>query len=523
MRERLTLHALWIATAITILVPSFADPDLWGHLLFGSALLAGRIPAENTFAYTTPAQPWVNHELLAELAMAWTYRVAGSAGLVGLKVVLGLATGAVLWRTARRRSGDALAATLAVVFALYVMHPGFMIRPQLFTMFLLAVGLEILRASGARATGPAWLLPILVALWVNTHGGVLAGVGLVAAAFATARTVELWHGTLDRRAAATSVLLVAAMVAALAVNPYGTRLVTFLLSEVTPTVPITEWAPVPLLSAAFPVFKVMLIVTALGIVALKPPLAEAAVVLATAVVALRHQRHVPLFAIAAAPLVAATIAEGLRRWSEGVGASRIALGRAALTAAAVGQTLVAVLLIGWWRGEISVPGKHYPVQAVRFLAQNEIVGNVALPFSWGEYALWALPPGSRVAVDGRFTTAYPDDLLAAAWRFMTGEPGWDDLLKEYPTDVVIADREHASAELLRRDREWQYVYSDPVSIVFLRVGERHADALARFHAGLLVYDHTPFATTFPAADHTFGPPPPDARMAASDAPVDRRF
>src|SRR5262245_25461734 len=78
VRDRFVLHTLWIATAVAILVPSFADPDLWGHLLFGSALLGGNLHLENTFAYTTPAQPWLNHELLAELTMAGAWQIGGA-------------------------------------------------------------------------------------------------------------------------------------------------------------------------------------------------------------------------------------------------------------------------------------------------------------------------------------------------------------------------------------------------------------------------------------------------------------
>ena len=85
-----------------------------------------------------------------------------------------------------------------------------------------------------------------------------------------------------------------------------------------------------------------------------------------------------------------------------------------------------------------------------------ISGNVALPFRWGEYALWALPAGSRVAVDGRFTTAYSRSFLDEAWRFMSGEPGWDALLQRYPTDIVITHRTHAPARL-RSARRWPSV------------------------------------------------------------------
>ena len=66
------------------------------------------------------------------------------------------------------------------------------------------------------------------------------------------------------------------------------------------------------------------------------------------------------------------------------------------------------------------------MQALRFLAQNGIAGKVALPFDWGELALWSLPAGSTVAVDGRFTTAYPQEVLDQSWRFMAGAPGWND-------------------------------------------------------------------------------------------------
>src|SRR6185369_2803595 len=107
--------------------------------------------------------------------------------------------------------------------------------------------------------------------------------------------------------------------------------------------------------------------------------------------------------------------------------------------------------------------------------------------------------GTRVAVDGRFTTAYPGSLLADAWSFMAGSPGWDALLERYPTDIVVADRAQAPALLLRDSPEWQYVYSDPVSIVFVRKTERHADLLARFKSGQLLYDRSPVSTDFPAS------------------------
>lgn len=522
MRDRMILHTLWIATAIAMLVPSVADPDLWGHLLFGSALLHGSLPPANTFAYTTPAQPWLNHEILAEVIMAAIYRLAGPAGLVALKVALGLATAAVLWRTARRRSGAAIA-TAAVVLALCAMRPGFMIRPQLFTMLLLAITLDVLAESRYRADGTAWCIPFVTALWVNVHGGVLAGVGLIAVGILAARADELARGSCTIRDAACSGALLLAVAAAFLANPYGVHLVRFLLTSVTPQVPISEWAPVRLADGSFPAFKLMLAVTAAGIVLARPKLAETAIVIAAAAAALGHQRHVPLFAIAATPLVAATFAAALRRWPAAPESRLPGLARVAIAGAAAMQLVFAIVLTVSWRGEIAVNGRTYPIQAMRFLVQNDIVGNVAAPFDWGEYALWALPAGSRIAIDGRFTTAYPPDLIEDAWRFMAGGQDWDALLTRYPTDVVIAARTQAPARLLRGNDEWQYVYSDPVSIVFLRRDARHAATLERFRAGDLIYDRSPFATTFPASEQRQATRPGAAELAVNGTTGPSRF
>jgi hypothetical protein len=269
---------------------------------------------------------------------------------------------------------------------------------------------------------------------------------------------------------------------------------------------------------SFPSFKLMLMAGTLAIAVLRPRVAEAAIVLVTATAALRHQRHIPLFAIAAAPLLAALIADRLRRWPDGAAYRSIAdLMRGGLVAAACLQLVVAGLAVGKHRGTIAVSSAHYPVQAMRFLMQNRVVGNVALPFRWGEYALWALPPGTRVAVDGRFTTAYPHELLEDAWSFMAGSQGWDALLDRYPTDIVVADRAQAPALLLREAPEWQYVYSDPISIVFIRKTERHADLLARFKAGELLYDRTAVPTDFPADGSGSPGVAPRIRFAADGA------
>ncbi len=489
--HRLALQALWIATALRVLLPSAADPDLWGHVLFGDLFLHGGIASTNGFAYTAPAYPWINHELLAEAAMAALYAILGSRGLVLLKVTLGLTTLALVRHAALRRCHSAWAATIATAVVAVIMTPGFMIRPQLFTLVGVALVLELLGRARYQPRGAAWMLPIVIAIWINFHGGVLAGVGLAAIGLAagawrarpspaTATTSSLGATattpSLRRAELVRATALIALLLAATLVNVYGVKLPWFLVTKVTPRVAISEWAPVTLADMSFPAFKVAVLAIA----------GWAALVDVAALLRLRRRQQ---------------------------GCARVL--RGGIAAMTVVQVALAILVAAQTQGRIDVDPNLYPVQALRFLAQNDIVGRVALPFDWGEVALWSLPAGSSVAVDGRFTTAYPQYVLDESWRFMSGDAGWNALLTRYPTDVVMSARSQPPAQLLRDDPEWTYVYSDPIAVVFLRRSPSHAAALARFHAGRFAYDSTPLDAAFPALARGARDAPSSATLAAA--------
>ena len=62
------------------------DPDLWGHVRFGLDMLRdGSIPRVDVYSFTSD-RAWVNHEWLAELFMAGSYRLGADIGLIFLKL-----------------------------------------------------------------------------------------------------------------------------------------------------------------------------------------------------------------------------------------------------------------------------------------------------------------------------------------------------------------------------------------------------------------------------------------------------
>jgi hypothetical protein len=183
LERRSWLVLLGFVAVVYVCATTVADPDLWGHTLYGLRALELGVLVEPTdpFSYTAAGARWVNHEWLTELQYGWLWKHFGSVGLVVWRDLLMIgvfAFAALSFRDARASIGT------AVILWLYSAQclSGFcvFVRPQVATFFLFACTLWILRRQWDRPrTAMIWILPLLSVAWVNLHGGFLAGMGLV--------------------------------------------------------------------------------------------------------------------------------------------------------------------------------------------------------------------------------------------------------------------------------------------------------------------------------------------------------
>lgn len=223
-----------------------ADPDLWGHVRFGQAVLAsGHVPATDPYSYSVPGHPWLNHEWLAEVLMAFAYTHLGILGLKLLKLVCSAAT-VVLLAAALAETGAPVFwqfAALAVISA--SVAPEIQFRPQMFTFALFAATVALLARHCYRGRARLWLMFPIMALWANLHGGFIMGL----AALGAYATIGLIEDLIRGRSAAQSIwlmLLVPAVSIATLLNPYGFEMwlvvVRALHNSRTGTV-ILDWWP----------------------------------------------------------------------------------------------------------------------------------------------------------------------------------------------------------------------------------------------------------------------------------------
>jgi hypothetical protein len=459
-----------------------ADPDLWGHIVFGQKMLqAHAIPKTEIYSWTAAGQPWINHEWMAELALGGAHALLGGSGVLLLKVFVGLLTFALGLRVAgenltwpTRYIAWAFAA-LAVVEISF----GFAARPQIFTALALALELFLLRRIHEGHRRWAFALPLLFLVWINTHGGALAGMGLLILATA-ATTLQV----LARKITAASVwplwLATAASLAALLCNPWGTELLRWLIGSVLwPRPEIEEWNATPLGWDHSALFILIAISAGAWLFTRRSRVWwEIAACAAFALLGLRNVRNAPLCALVLLALVPPHLADALGRLRPQIARwnfSSPAFQKIATAFCGLAVCAIAVAVFTLHKQHpltMEVPRSEYPVSAVQFMQTNHLQGKLLSFFDWGEMAIFELPE-CPPSIDGRLDTCYSRDLIAAHWNLYRGEPTDPKILNLDAADLALLPAYAADGiATLKKHPGWTAVYADELAILLVRDASR---------------------------------------------------
>jgi hypothetical protein len=191
--------------------------------------------------------------------------------------------------------------------------------------------------------------------------------------------------------------------------------------------------------------------------------------------ALRSMRNVPLFAIAAIPVLADEIGslEIIRNWtrSDRSGASVKSPNR--LMRWLIPILLVCILLVTGLRfvqvvqGQSASEADTFPKAAVDWIAANQPEGQLFNSYGWGGYLIWRLFPAYPVYIDGR-ADVYGDAFLYNYIRVYHATPGWDTTLEANTVRLVLVEPESSLANVLRQSPVWNIAFEDKTSVLFER-------------------------------------------------------
>jgi len=460
------------------------DPDLWWHIKIGDTILAThRFPTVDPYSFTVLGQPWIAYEWLGEVLFSWVYRMGGLRGLDALLVMLGSAVVIALYYLGTLRSGNSKAGFVAATVLLILATVSFSMRPQMLGYLFLILTLIALEKFRQGKSLALWFLPLIFLAWVNTHGSFIIGMGAIALYYICGLKkfelgdIECVPWTARERTQLSFAFMLCLI--ALTITPYGVRLAAYpfdmAFSQPINVANIQEWQPMPFNILGGKLFLALLLAFMLfqATRRIKWRAEELALFLFGLTMACLHVRFILLFVPFFVPLLARMVAPWMDRYD--ANKDKYLLN-------AVLMALVAIAIVHYAPTRQNLEQKvalDYPIGAVAYLRDHPTPGPMYNTYGFGGYLLWTMAPQQRLFIDGRGDLYEHGGVLLDYMHISLIKPGALEILRNYGVQSCLIERDEVLGVLLAASGDWEKVYSDNVSTLFVRKSGHNAGPATR--------------------------------------------
>ncbi|MBA4373423.1 MAG: hypothetical protein C0402_11260 [Thermodesulfovibrio sp.] len=483
--------ALLVVLSLFLLRP-IADSDFFWHLKTGEWTWENRqLMTKDIFSYTTPPGLTAREQIiltsywLSQISYHLFYLLGGIPGIFVLRALL--AAGILYFMVRRKHGDDALFAGLLVLCFIVILKLYPTERPQVFSFLFFAMLLyfmeKILDSRTSQPRTYVAMLPLLMLLWANFHGGVILGQGVIVLVLLT-EGIKFLHPLLSPAGKQEyRQLLTAGLVglAASLINPNTYHLTvelyrsslyhTAFLLEYQSTVNLFTEQKEP----AFILFWLLELAAGLGILLRtnKLNITEAALLAGTGYFAFTRMRYIPFFLIAALPAIG--------KYYSATGFLKL------VRTGVFSLALFAAVFFSWQMRPVLpyvssgtlIQDNIFPVSAVDFIAANNLRGNMYNYYDWGGYLIWRLSPERKVFIDGRVLNEHifkqSLNIVSANSSLIMGQPAWKSVLNAYSINYVITRYifpDNGSivplVPALLADSEWIPVFFESGAAVFVK-------------------------------------------------------
>jgi hypothetical protein len=513
------------------------DPDFWWHLKTGEYIYqTGSLPETDPFAYTSLTKDPVNPEskrikfILTQywLAQIIFYRIFDSfsyQGIIFLRALILTSLIFLIYRALRREGAGFYISVACLIPAVIIMQNSTGERPQLFS-FLLAFSifslLECFRRISINTQNPAsnsalyYLIPVpfIMILWANLHGAFILG-NIIILTYIFSETTKYLLKRFGTPVPLRSLkyLLTSGLISILFsfINPNNFNVIPFMIElgkssyagmimeAMSPIYFIASGLYNKEFIAFFFLLFICLILLIMNIKRLD--LTDCLLFAGLTTMSLLASRAIPFFT----PVVTILIARYGVRISKriilpdrferimNIIKARFSFLRSSPVRIFFSLFISVILIFEILQGNYlknGVAREKYPGDAVSFLKEQKISGNMFNPYIWGGYLIWELYPDYKVFIDGRGLIEdiflQENDVWEASSSDLAGLPKWKAILNAYNINFIVTHSvDESSGELiplikaLMNDPEWYLIYTGNNSLIFIRGNSENAEIINR--------------------------------------------
>lgn len=450
------------------------DYDLWARLIVGMHVVQTGHVLKHDFLSYTPTHPWIDHEWGSSVIFYLAQHYFSNIGLLFLQVIVLFLIYFIIIQIVKLRG---VSTTTPYNFLFYFFSAYSLIqiiyqpvRCQIFSFLFFTIFLYILELSRKGEDRPLWVLPFLMIIWNNMHGGSVAGIGLI--------LLYIIGELVNKKSVKKYILAFLLSIIVLPINPWGIDYIVFLLTANTMhRQNILEWQNVfvPMykyLFIEFKFFTLFLILAEFGFIvksiiskSFKFDATKFLVVVVTLFIAISHLKLIPFCVIT----MSAFLYDDFYTFF-----NFITLG-AINKFAKPKDILVYIIALIFIFINISkhnfkpfLDFRKFPIMAIEFIKINDIKGNLLTNFELGSYASYKLYPNNKIFIDGRYEEVYDNNLKTIFDEFMFATEKGNDLLKIFPTDIILLYKKCIAYQSLLNNPKWTQIFMDSNYALFVK-------------------------------------------------------
>lgn len=460
--------------------PVMFDPDVPWHLEAGKDIIAlGELPQSAEDSYTAEGYKWYN------MAWLWGIIIASINAKYGLEYVFIFQTfmGLLVTLTAtyfvwqRTRVNEQVIQVIAVAVALSLIDYLYA-RPQLLSYVLVVISHFILHQfiQGKYQRLTYILIPLIMVIWVNTHGAFIVAFSIIGAYFLGAIKQE--DNVLAKK------LFILGVVTGLAClcNPYGIFIFEAIFRTIgnIMTPHISEWRPFRYNALLGTSLFLLLFVVSSNSADERIFIGEKLLVFVWFLAAMDSTRNFIIFVLIASPYMALQLQKIVPNSDFTLNKVKIRI-----TLFVLAMLCIYGLTQSRWQNFFSsYEAMVYleidamaPVETIEFAEENYPNTRFFNDYGVGGYLTYY--SDIKVFIDGRAGTAYPNNVLQDYLDISLLQEGWERLLNKYEVEgAILLQGRPLYQELIGRD-DWEEAYKGKRASVMIRlpVADNDKDAI----------------------------------------------
>jgi len=505
-----TLIALSFILLTLLLIHPVDNNDIWMHIKTGELIVKDmQIPRVDEYSYTVEGEVWLNHQWLSQVFYYIFYKLSGVNGVIFLQTILIFLAFLLFFQNIYKKD-NYLVPIILLILVIVFSQERYLARPLVFSLFLFSVFLFILHNYKYRWTSRKWnllymLIPLQI-LWVNLHGAAIMGVFLVWAYivgefidnrvrgdFKNGFTIK---GLKYKRLLYVGIILVIST----GITPYGYEAILFPIKEFKEMHFIYEWLPSvhkDIFLNLMPYFRLFLLISIVLFIfkGRLIPSAHIITFLCLLYLSLGSRRHVMLYAFAVGPYITQYLKFPAFKKPP------LYLKKFFIKAVSVVLILyLALLSKDIFTGEyytkkgiflrFGLGRMGYPDEAVDFLVNSGLDGNMFNDYGSGCFLMWRLYPHKKVFIDGR-NTIYGTKFIQENYIAPLINPAlFEGLVKKYDINYVFLHYALSFGNLvdvipyLYYSKNWELVFFDDNVYIFVRNTEENFHIIDKYSVNL---------------------------------------